>query len=54
MVALRHQRTQRLIQKYLHINWSKKVDIDIEKMDIHNKKVNIESLKNNKEQVKNE
>ena len=31
--------------RHLHINWGKKVDIDIEKVDIHNKKVNIESLK---------
>lgn len=43
-----------LKNRHLHINWSKKVDIDIEKVDIHNKKVNIESLKNNKEQLKNE
>ena len=34
-----------LKNRHLHINWDKKVDIDIEKVDIHNKKVNIESLK---------
>ena len=34
-----------LKNRHLHINWGKKVDIDIEKVDIHNKKVNIESLK---------
>ena len=34
-----------LKNRHLHINWDKKVDIDIEKVDIHNEKVNIESLK---------
>ena len=27
-----------LKNRHLHINWGKKVDIDIEKVDIHNKK----------------
>ena len=43
-----------LKNRHLYINWSKKVDIDVEKVDMHNKKVDIEPLKNNKEQVKNE
>ena len=34
-----------LKNRHLHINFNKKVDIDIGKVDIHNKKVNIESLK---------
>ena len=33
-----------LKNRYLHINWNKKVDIDIEKVDIDIEKVDIESL----------
>ena len=34
-----------LKNRHLHINWGKKVDIDIEKVDIQNEKVDIETLK---------
>ena len=34
-----------LKNRHLHINWGKKVDIDIEKVDIRNEKVDIETLK---------
>ena len=34
-----------LKNRHLHINWGKKVDIDIEKVDIRSEKVDIETLK---------